>query len=193
MRAGCRFACFPSCRAALSLSLVRYCCSNDVIAAVPSVRCFLIVSASSSRHHACGHVLLASRPARLVEERGGATLRLLDVRLSSPACLPNAVSPSRAIWLGRSHLVPVAISCGLASPHVPTTGACDAVRSLCVLPVGTFQSFLKCCRVNLLKLCGSLVWLGSANTVGVAVPPRLFRVDCLRLPLLASLPARPIR
>lgn len=31
------------------------------------------------------------------------------------ACLPDVVSPSRVIWLNRFHLVPVVISCGLAS------------------------------------------------------------------------------
>lgn len=39
LRAGYRFACFPSCRAALSLSLVRYCRSVR-----PAMRCCLACS-----------------------------------------------------------------------------------------------------------------------------------------------------
>lgn len=138
LRALRRFACFPSCRAALSLTLVRYCrrpviASPDVIAAVPSVCCFLIVSASSPRHHACGSCppRLSPRPCL---SRNGEGLRAGYVMLGCSAvvaCLSHAVSPPRAIWFS-PRLVPVA-SCGLASTHVPT-GACGAVRSPCLLP-----------------------------------------------------------
>lgn len=56
-------------------------------------------------------------------------------------------------------------------------------------PVGAFQSFLKCCRINLLKPCGSSIWFGLVNTGGVPassplrpipISPRLSRMDCLR-------------
>lgn len=148
----------------MSPSLPRLACFAPVIAPSPDVITPFHPSATSSssrRRHlvitSAGHALPASRPALLVEGRGGATLRLLDVRLSSPARLPNAVSPSRAIWLGRSHLVPVVISRGLASPHVPTTGAFDAVRSLCVLPrwnVSIIFKMLPCQSFKTLRLFG---------------------------------------
>lgn len=56
------------------------------------------------------------------------------------ACLSDVVFHPRAIWVRRFHLVPVAISCGLASPHVLTAGACDgSVRGrFDCFPVGAF-------------------------------------------------------
>ena len=53
-----------------------------------------------------------------------------------------------------------------------------------------FNRFLKCCRINLLKLYGSSAWLCSTDTGGrfqsrrfvvpSSVPPRRGRADCLR-------------
>ena len=57
-------------------------------------------------------------------------------------------------------------------------------------PLERFNRFLKCCRINLLKLYGSSAWLCSTDTRGrfqsrrfvvpSSVPPRRGRADCLR-------------
>ena len=179
MRAGCRFACFPSYRAALSLSLVRYCCSNDVIAAVPSVRCF---ASPSSRHH---HLVIT--PAGMSSpplappylSRNGEGIRA-DCGLFGChrlACLPNAVSrlgrfnslPSRPVVLVRSCCFACADDECVRSRAVASTAS----------PLERFNRFLKCCRINLLKLYGSSTWLCSTDT-GWAFPIPSLRRSILR-------------
>lgn len=84
----------------------------DAIASVPSVPS---AASSSPRHHhlvitPAGHILPASRPAYLVEERGGDTgrLRLRDVRMSSPCCLLTPCRFHASDDLALTHLIPVA-------------------------------------------------------------------------------------
>lgn len=82
LRADRRFACFPSCRAALSLPLVRY-CPSPRHRLLPSSSLFNVIAAVSIRPPAspspmppitpAGHALPAYRHALLVERRGGAT------------------------------------------------------------------------------------------------------------------------
>lgn len=79
------------------------------------------------------------------------------------ACLSHVVSPPRAIWLGRSHPVPVVISCGLAASHVPTAGACGAVRSLRLLPhlsVSIVFKMFPCQCFKTLRLFGMALLCG---------------------------------
>ena len=89
------------------------------------------------RHHACGSCppRLSPRPCLSMngeELRAGCAMLGCSAVVALLDC-PNTVSPPRAI--GSSlHLVPVVISCGLAASHVPTAGACGAVRSLRLLP-----------------------------------------------------------
>lgn len=193
-----RFACFPSCRAALSLPLVRYCPSpRHRLLPSSSHRCHHhrpirpSASSSSRRRHLvitpAGHALPASRPAHACRGTGrGLRVGCGVFGCRRLACSPHAIAPSLSIWFS-PHLVPVA-SCGLASSHVPTAGACGAVRGrFACFPVGAFQSFLKCCRVNLLKLCGSAaLQYGSALRIPVRASPSRclviqspFRLGCL--------------
>ena len=142
-----RFACFPSCRAALSFPLVRYYhrprhrfLRCHLCRSVRPVRCFLIASASSSRHHACGSCPPRLPPRPLLSRNGEGLrtdcgifgCRRLAALLACPMPFPCLVRfcsrPSRPV-----------ISCGLAFPHVPTDGCvrCREVAS----PASPFERF----------------------------------------------------
>ena len=133
--------------------------------AIPSVRCFLIISASSSRHHACGSCppRLTPRPCLSMNGEGlraGCGL----FRCRRLACFPNAVATPRAIWsapISPRHLVR---SCCFACAD----GGCVRCREVAstASPLERFNRFLKCCRINLLKLYGSSAWLCSTDTGG---------------------------
>lgn len=203
LRAGCRFACSPSCRAALSLSLVRYCCSNDVIAAVPSAclprrhpfrpssryrpdvvitlrllfpslpiarlganrlppACLLCPRPPPSPIEPAGHILPASRPAILVEERGGDTSRLRATCCSDVITLLLAY-PMPFPRLGRfgSHPSHPRRLVRFASTHVPTEVRSAAVRMpcgrLCLLPrlsVSIVFKMFSCQSFKILRLFG---------------------------------------
>lgn len=78
---------------------------------IRSVRCFLIASASSSRHHACGSC--PSPPlAPPGLSRNGEGLRascgLRTVRMSSPCCLLTPCRFHASDDLALTHLIPVA-------------------------------------------------------------------------------------
>lgn len=99
----------------------------------PSVRCFLIASASSSRHHAC--VSCSPPPtAPPYLSRNGAGLRVGYEAHGCRrlACLLHAIAPSLSIWL--SPISSPSSRAVLLPQHVPTALACDAVRSLRLLP-----------------------------------------------------------
>lgn len=100
-----------SCSFATAAALVIV--SPDIIAVALPADCFVIAPVA---HRACGSC--PSPPlAPPGLSRNGEGLRT-DCGLFGChrlACLPNAVSPSRVIWLDCFHLAPVVISCGLAS------------------------------------------------------------------------------
>ena len=213
----------PSCRAALSLPLVRYCRRHrhhltrcHLCCSISSVYCFLIISASSSRHRACGSCPSPPfAPPSLSRNGEGLRAGCGLFRCRRLACFPNAVATPQAIWsapISPGHLVR---SCCFACAD----GGCIRCREVAstASPLERFNRFLKCCRINLLKLYGSSAWLCSTDTGGrfqsrrfvvpSSVPPRRGRADCLRplrrrpfhpscrcrLTLLASLPDLTIR
>lgn len=128
LRVVCRFVCFPSCRAALSLPLARY-CRRHVIAAVPSA-CLL-------RRHPFRPSSLRVMPspplAPPLLSRNGEGIRAGCglFRCRRLACFPMPLP--RLVRFGPIPSLPV-ISCGLAASHMPTEDALDAVRSLRLLP-----------------------------------------------------------
>ena len=195
MRAEYRFACFLSCRAALSLPLVRYCrpvigllviAPPDAIASVPSVPS---AASSSPRHHhlvitPADHVLTASRPASLVEERGGATnrLRLRDVQTSLPCCLLARcrfpVSCDLARLLPSRHHRHLVRSCVLLPRMCRRRGAGDAVRPLRLLPRWSVLIMFKMLPYQFfktLRLFGMALLCGyrGGSVCSIASPPYL--------------------
>lgn len=206
LRAGCRFACFPSCRAALSLSLACYCrpvIGRLAIVAPMSSPPFLSTRLFRHRPRRPSRLRVMSSPSLapplLVDKRGGIRAGYVMLGCSAVvACLSHAVSPPRAIWFS-PRLVPVA-SCGLASTHVPT-GSCGAVRSPCLLPrlsvsivfkMLPYQSFKTLRLFDMVLICE---YRGVVPHPVVSpshlIPSRRFRADCLRL--LRRRPSIPCR
>lgn len=153
------FACFPSCRAALSLSFVRYC--RCLCRRCCSILCLF-------RHRPCvvitpaGHVRHASRHASLVEERGGATGRLRAAGCSDVIASLLAY-PMPFPRLGRfgSHPSHPRRLVRFASMHVPTEVRSAAVRMpcgrLCLLPrlsVSIVFKMFSCQSFKILRLFG---------------------------------------
>lgn len=175
--------------------------------------CFVIISAV---HHACGSCPSPPLAPPLLSNDGeGIRAGCGLFRCRRLACFPNAVATPRAIWsapISPRHLVR---SCCFACAD----GWCVRCREVAstASPLERFNRFLKCCRINLLKLYGSSAWLCSTDTGGVSNPVASsfhppFRlgvvglIACvlcvaarpapravIRLPLLAPLPARSIR
>ena len=184
MRAEYRFACFLSCRAALSLPLVRYC--------RPVIGLLVIASPMPSPPfhpfrpllpHRLGIIISSSRlrvisspplaPPLLSRNGEGIRAGCGLFRCRRLACFPNAVATPRAIWsapISPRHLVR---SCCFACAD----GGCVRCREVAstASPLERFNRFLKCCRINLLKLYGSSAWLCSTDTEGAFPIPSLRR------------------
>lgn len=136
----------------------------DAIASVPSVPS---AASSSPRHHhlvitPAGHILPASRPASLVEERGGDTGRLRAAGCSDVIASLLAY-PMPFPRLGRfgSHPSHPRRLVRFASMHVPTEVRSAAVRMpcgrLCLLPrlsVSIVFKMFSCQSFKILRLFG---------------------------------------